>query len=419
MGFMEQESQVVRYQLTETEEELKATLSTLRERSTHLEDLKDNYKKLQQEQEVVVKELASTKAELQSAEVSMAKFYKTLLEIRAVQAQFLEMADILKAALQGKVMDVPQRSRPCTPAWQTPHRLGAYTPAWQTPHRLAAYTPAWQTPHRLGASLVDSILQAAAEKDVETPTSLRSDSSAFTKATPAIPPTPAEVEESLADSLLELQEAAAQLHVLICQHQKAKQEEVQDLQAENLRLEHLLESQRLQLQAELDSHDVNIAKLSKALRVRIQNEKELQDALQKQDERLQLLMDQSGEVANLQEEVAQQKRALQKAETEALALWEELKGTKPSTVDYVQEKIWLQQEVLKLRELLLAKGNENAELVANYQSQVKSLEDRLRQTQQVLRQHRKAEVEVREVLSSLPADVTSTPEIRHFLEFFY
>lgn len=44
---MEQESQFVQNQLMETEEHLKATLATLRERSTHLEDLKDAYKKLQ------------------------------------------------------------------------------------------------------------------------------------------------------------------------------------------------------------------------------------------------------------------------------------------------------------------------------------------------------------------------------------
>ncbi|KAJ6657281.1 hypothetical protein lerEdw1_002648 [Lerista edwardsae] len=390
--FMEQESQVVQNQLKETEEHLKATFATLLERSTHLEDLKDAYETLQQEQEAVGKELASTKAELQSYEVGMEKFSKTVLDIRAVQAQILETADFIKAAMLGKLMAVAQRSRTCTPSRQTPHRLGA--------------------------SFVDTILQAAAEKDVETPMSLWSDSSAFTKATPTGPLTPAEVEESLATCILELQEAAGQLHSLTCEHQKTKQEEVRSLQAENLRLEHLLESQALQLQAEVDSSNASIAKLNKALRVSLQNEKELQGILQEQDEKLKLQTDQSGKVMNLQEEVAQLKHTLQIAETESFALWEELKGKKQSDIDWVQEKICLRQEVRKLRELLIEKDNEKTELVAKYLGQVKSLENQLHHTQQVLRQHRRTEAEMKELLDTLPADVANTPEMKHFLQLF-
>lgn len=45
--FLEQENQVARRQLSETEEELKASLTTLRERSSQLEDLKEAHQKLQ------------------------------------------------------------------------------------------------------------------------------------------------------------------------------------------------------------------------------------------------------------------------------------------------------------------------------------------------------------------------------------
>lgn len=47
LQFLEQENQVARRQLSETEEELKASLSALRERGSQVEDLKDARQKLQ------------------------------------------------------------------------------------------------------------------------------------------------------------------------------------------------------------------------------------------------------------------------------------------------------------------------------------------------------------------------------------
>lgn len=47
LQFVEQENQIARLQLSDTEEELKASLAALRERSSLLEDLKDAHRKLQ------------------------------------------------------------------------------------------------------------------------------------------------------------------------------------------------------------------------------------------------------------------------------------------------------------------------------------------------------------------------------------
>lgn len=47
LQFVEQENQIARLQLSDMEKELKASLATLRERSSLLEDLKDAHRKLQ------------------------------------------------------------------------------------------------------------------------------------------------------------------------------------------------------------------------------------------------------------------------------------------------------------------------------------------------------------------------------------
>ncbi|NWS85524.1 SPAG5 protein, partial [Toxostoma redivivum] len=87
-----------------------------------------------------------------------------------------------------------------------------------------------------------------------------------------------------------------------------------------------------------------------------QNEKELQDAVKQQEERMLQLIDKSGEVMRLKAEVSELKHLLQRAETEAKVLWEEMRN-KEHKVDtaYIQERVVLRQEVNKLRLLLMEK----------------------------------------------------------------
>ncbi|NWT26289.1 SPAG5 protein, partial [Cardinalis cardinalis] len=94
-----------------------------------------------------------------------------------------------------------------------------------------------------------------------------------------------------------------------------------------------------------------------------QNEKELQDVVKQQEEKMFQLIDKSGEVMRLKAEVSELKRLLQHRETEAKALWEEMRG-KEHQVDtaYVQERVMLRREVDKLRLLLVEKENENIRL---------------------------------------------------------
>ncbi|NWH63061.1 SPAG5 protein, partial [Geococcyx californianus] len=98
-----------------------------------------------------------------------------------------------------------------------------------------------------------------------------------------------------------------------------------------------------------------------------QNEKELQNVVKQQEEKMLQLIDKSGEVTRLKGEISQLKRSLQRAETEAKVLWEEMRGQQPKVDSaYVQERVLLRQEVDKLRLLLLEKEDENLLLSVKY-----------------------------------------------------
>ncbi|NXM08696.1 SPAG5 protein, partial [Tyrannus savana] len=98
-----------------------------------------------------------------------------------------------------------------------------------------------------------------------------------------------------------------------------------------------------------------------------QHEKELQDVVKQQEEKMLQLIDKSGEVTMLKEEVSQLKRSLQRAETEAKVLWEEMRGKEPKVdTARVQDRVLLRQEVDKLRLLLLEKRDEKRLLYDKY-----------------------------------------------------
>ncbi|NXB88401.1 SPAG5 protein, partial [Vidua chalybeata] len=98
-----------------------------------------------------------------------------------------------------------------------------------------------------------------------------------------------------------------------------------------------------------------------------QNEKELQDVVKQQEEKMMQLIDKSGEVTRLKTEVSELHRLLQRAETEAKVLWEEVRG-KEHQVDTakLQERVMLRREVDKLRLLFVEKDAENKRLTNKY-----------------------------------------------------
>ncbi|XP_026512394.1 sperm-associated antigen 5 [Terrapene carolina triunguis] len=380
--FIDQENRVSREQLTETENELRATLAVLRERSMQYEDLKDAYQHLQKERDTLCEELDCSKAEALGLQLIRDKLLKSSLELAQTKERLLDLTDVLQAALPGEAADAASRSRVCTP------RSGP-------------------------SSFVGSVLKAVAGKGIDEEAA--GGSTAFTKVEPATPPMPAEIEESLRETVLELRAAVSHLITLSFQSQKAAHHEAQELQAKICDHQHQLESLESRLQAEIDARDANLAKLNKILGVRFQTEKELQDIVRQQEEKMLQLIDRSGEVTSLKAEVSHLKHLLRRAETEAEVLWEEVRGREPDTTpldaDAVQEKVWLRQEVNKLRELLL-------ETQRDYQDQRRILEGKLHHAQMVLRSREEMQEKIKEMLSSIPDVVTAgSREFQNLLRY--
>ncbi|XP_026547715.1 sperm-associated antigen 5, partial [Notechis scutatus] len=360
--FLEEENEVARRQLSETEEELKASLAALRERSGQLEDLKDARQKLQQEQESLRAELGSARAELQDAQAGLEGLSRAVGELGGLHTQFLEAADILQTARPGEAAEV-------------------------APHS-STRTPARHTPYRPGVSLVESVLRAASQRALKTP-GLWSETTAFMRAAPAPPPQLSEIKDSLAAHTQDLRLAVEQLHLLA----KGCREHLGELREQSLQLEQQLQTSQTQHQAEMDAAQAAQMKLRKVLHMKIQSERELQELLRQQEGEQCQLSDQKRELATLREEVAQLKLELQKSETAATTLWEEMSGSQRPDA---QEKIWLRQEVGKLRELLLQKDNEHTKVLTGHVKQVRGLEERLCQAQHRLQRQQKVEADLKQ-----------------------
>ncbi|KAM6118583.1 sperm-associated antigen 5 [Phoenicopterus ruber ruber] len=412
--FLDQENCMSRTQLLEVEARLQSTLTTLQERSLQYEELMDSHQCLREEQAALSKELESTKAELLDLQLKRDKVSWCSTDITESKMRLQELADCLRAALQEED-DAPSRSRAWTPAPRTP---GWRTPGWQTPRRAwtpACRTPACRTPYSAGGSFVGSVLKAVSGKGAD---EAAGGGSAFTKDKPASTPKPIEPEEGLLESVKELRAMVSDLAMLSSRIQELEQSEFKALQTEISDLQLRLETVTAESQEKMDAQAATIAKLNKALRGKLENEKELQDVVKQQEEKMLQLIDKSGEVTRLKGEVSQLTRSLQRAETEAKVLREEMRGQEPKVdAAYVQERVLLRQEVDKLRLLLLEKEDENLLLSDKYLEQVQGLELRLHHAQKVLRTHEEMQEKMKEVLLAVPDVAAGCQELPSLLRY--
>ncbi|XP_048822942.1 sperm-associated antigen 5 isoform X3 [Lagopus muta] len=398
--FLDQENRMSRRQLMEVEAKLQSTLTELQECSLQHEELLEAHQGLQEERAALQKELESTKAELQDLQLKRDRVSWCSAGIAESKARLQKLADCLRAALPQQDDDddeVPSRSKTWTPGWRTPR--GPWTPhssAW-TP---VCRTPARHTPHRARGSFVGSVLKAVSGRDGDEGTGCESLSARDRAVSTPKPPEP---EDGLMEQAAELRAVVSDLSVLSSRIQELEQSEFRALQAEICDLQLQLEKVTTESQERMDAQAASIAKLNKALQGKLQNEKELQDVVKQQEAKMLQLIDKSEEVTRLQEEVTQLKRSLQRAETEAKVLWEEMRGQEAKGVSaHVQERVLLRQEVDKLRLLLLEKEDENVVVSGNYLEQVRGLELRLSHAQKMLRNHEELWETVKEVLLSLP-----------------
>ncbi|XP_042647373.1 sperm-associated antigen 5 isoform X2 [Tyto alba] len=408
--FLDQENRMSRTQLLEVEARLKSTLASLQECSLQYQELTDSHQHLREEQAALGKELETTKAELLDLKLKRDKVSWCSADIAESKMRLQELADCLRAALQEEDDDVPSRSRVWTPAPRTP--------GWQTPHRAwtpACRTPACRTPYHTRGSFVGSVLKAVSGKDADEATE---GGSAFTKDKLASTPKPREPEDGLLESVKELRSMVSSLTLLSSRIQELEQSKFKELQTEISDLQIHLETVTAESQEKMDAQAAAIAKLNKALRGKLENEKELQDVVKRQEEKMLQLIDKTGEVTRLNGEVSQLKRSLQRAETEAKVLWEEMRGQEPKVdAAYIQERVLLRQEVDKLRLLLLEKEDENLLLSDKYLEQVRGLEMRLHHTQKVLKTHEEMQEKMKEVLLAVPDVAASCQELHSLLRY--
>ncbi|XP_024997844.3 sperm-associated antigen 5 isoform X1 [Gallus gallus] len=414
--FLDQENRMSRRQLMEVEAKLQSTLAELQERSLQHEELLEAHQSLQEERAALHKELESTKAELQDLQLKRDRVSWCSAGIAESKARLQELADCLRAALphQDDDDEVPSRSKTWTPGWRTPR--GPWTPrssAW-TP---VCRTPARHTPHHARASFVGSVLKAVSGRalcpsaDGDEGTEGESTSARDRAASTPKPPEP---EDGLMEQAAELRAVVSDLSALSSRIQELEQSEFRALQAEISDLQLQLEEVTTESQERMDAQAATIAKLNKVLQGKLQNEKELQDVVKQQEAKMLQLIDKSGEVTRLKEEVTQLKRSLQRAETEAKVLWEEMRGQEAKgDAAHVQERVLLRQEVDKLRLLLLEKEDEKVVVSGNYLEQVRGLELRLSQAQKMLRSQEELQEKVKEVLLALPE---LPPELRALLQ---
>ncbi|XP_039108364.1 sperm-associated antigen 5 isoform X2 [Hyaena hyaena] len=389
LEFADQENQVAHLELGQVECQLKTTLEVLRERSLQCEGLKDTVENLKAK-------LATTIAENQEQDLEKTRQYSQDLGMLTERLRSLTL--FLQAKLKEKADPEP--------------------PAVST-----ACAPAHEYPPPTDSTSLGNILTAMAYEEPEAAPVplLGSDKSAFTRVASMVSLQPTEtpgMEKSLANMgtvTLELQSLCSLL-------QESKEEAIRALQRRICDLQARLQAQEEQHQEAQKAKEADIEKLNQALCVRYKNEKELQEVIQQQNEKILEQIDKSGELISLREEVTQLTRSLRRAETETKVLQETLAGQlnpdcQPMATNWVQEKVWLSQEVDKLRVMFLEMKNEKAKLMVKFQSHRNILEENLRRSDKELKKLDDIVQHIYGTLLSIPEVVRGCKELQGLLEF--
>ncbi|XP_027965252.1 sperm-associated antigen 5 isoform X2 [Eumetopias jubatus] len=389
LEFADQENQVAHLELGQVECQLKTTLEALRERSLQCEDLKDTVENLKAN-------LASTIAENQEQHVEKTRQYSQ--ELGALTEQLQRLTFFLQAKLK-------EKAEPETPLVST------------------ACAPAQEYPPPTGSAFLGSVLTAMADEEPEAAPVplLGSDKSAFTRVASMVSLQPTEIP-GMEKSLAEMGTMTLELQSLCSLLQESKEEAIRTLQRKICDLQARLQAQEEQHQEAQKAKEADIEKLNQALCLRYKNEKELQEVIQQQNEKILEQIDRSGELISLREEVTQLTRSLRRAETETKVLQETLAGQlnpdcQPMATNWIQEKVWLSQEVDKLRVMFLEMKNEKAKLMVKFQSHRNILEENLRRSDKELKKLDDIVQHIYETLQSIPEVVRGCKELQRLLEF--
>ncbi|MGH0173321.1 UNVERIFIED_CONTAM: hypothetical protein FKN15_065060 [Acipenser sinensis] len=350
----------------------------------------------------------------------------------------------LQAALEGQ--------KPGSPVKQSVPKLCA-----QTPYRAA------------GASFVGSVLVAIAGEEASDPSRTDTDSeeqkpdglgsgnSAFTR---VVPTTPKKIQETEQGGLLErlegLGETVTELFSTISQLREARESEEKELRQNNADLQSQLHALTLKqasevsdLKEEIEGLQTKIELQNQALKRKAEKEKELEKLCEEYEATRQLFHSQRSETVSLRREMAELQHSLQMAETEALALREELSKRRTETGQgdswveekillrketealalreelskrrtetgqgdsWVEEKILLRKEVRKLTERLLEAEDGKSKLLSRAIRHRAVFEENLRKSDQELKGLDEMIEAVRRTLSSIPNVVANCEELKN------
>uniref|UniRef100_A0A8C9PSY1 Sperm associated antigen 5 n=1 Tax=Spermophilus dauricus TaxID=99837 RepID=A0A8C9PSY1_SPEDA len=388
LEFADQENQVAHLELGQVEYQLKTTLAVLRERSLQCENLKDTVENLKAD-------LASTIAKYQKQDVEKTRQYSQELGVLAEQLQILTF--FLQTKLKEKA---DPETLPNT-----------------------ALAPTQEHPPPNDSAFMGSILTAVADEEPESAPVplLGSDKSAFTRVASMVSLQSTEIPD-MEERLAEISTKLLDLQSLCSLLQESKEEAIGTLQQKICALQDRLQAQEEQHQEAQKAKEADIEKLNQALCLRYKNEKELQEVIQKQNEKILEQIDKSGELISLREEVTQLTRSLRHAETETKVLQETLAGQldpncQPMATNWIQEKVWLSQEVDKLRVMFLEMKNEKAKLMVKFQNHRNILEENLRRSETELKKLDDIVQHIYETLLSIPEVVDSCKELQGLLQF--
>ncbi|KAL1779146.1 sperm-associated antigen 5 [Sigmodon hispidus] len=384
LEFADQESQVAHLELGQIECQLEATLEVLRERSLQCEDLKDSVENLKAE-------LASTVAKHEKE--ALEKTNQHFQELRLLTDHLQNLTFFLQAEL---------KENKAEPAINLPSTGSA--PAHE--HLLPN-----------DSMVSEDTLAAVAEPEPVPVPLLGSDKSAFTRVASTISHEPTETPDlektraKMSAMLLELESLRSLL-------QESKEEAIGALQRKISELQTRLQDQEEEHQEAQKAKEADIEKLNQALCSCYKNEKELQEVIEKQNEKILGQIDRSGELISLREEVSQLTDLLQHAEIETKVLREAME-LDPSceATKWIQEKVSLLQEVDKQKVMCLELKNENEKLVVKYQSHRTILEENFRRSEAELKKLDDTIQHIYETLLSVPGVVNSCEELQKLLEF--
>lgn len=406
--FIEQENTVAReenaayrLQLSEMESQLKANLATLRERSYQWELKKDEVVQLQKERDVLQEELETTKADARAMLLKMGnEITDSSFEVTEAKDKLLGLMETLKMVLEGE-------------------DVGAAV-QWDT------NSPASNISGAAAVFCVSSVLKSKKHTEDQpkesNPSILGNETSAFTKVQPT---TPKPAEQSLSTGLTELMAIIADListtsrlccvkRDAICQLKNELADQRAELQSLTLRYTTEVED----LKEEIESLKMQNQHLGEALTIRQQNVKQLQAMVQQQEVTVLQLLSERKEVENLYSEISQLKRSLQLVETETDVLRKELSSSsEASSRAWIQEKILLQQDLTKLRLLLIDTENSKSEVLQKTMRHREILEHNLQCSEQEVKKLDNIIEKIRETLLSIPDVVTGCEVLKELVEY--